>query len=178
MRHAAPPALLAACALALTACGDSAKPTPASNAARPIADASTRFPIGIAGKTLRMRLALTELEQATGLMGTTGLPPDEGMLFAYRDAAPRAFWMANVPYDIDLGHFDADGRLDETQRLRANDTTTVPSRANNIRYVVEAPAGWFQARGIRPGDRLDLAALANAIHDRGFPEKAFVAPIR
>ncbi len=171
MRLSACTALLAAALLPLAGCGDSAK-APVAPAAQ--APADTRFPVAIGGVTLRVRLALTELEQATGLMGTTRLAVDEGMIFAYRNAAQRAFWMANVPYDIDAGYFDAEGKLDETVRLRANDTNPVPSKSGNIRYVVEAPAGWFAAQGVKPGAQLDLSALARAIRTRGFAEKGFV----
>lgn len=174
MRHAVLLALAAA-TLPFAGCGDSDKP-PAAGA--PLAAADTRFPLSIGGRPLRVRLALTELEQAAGLMGTSSLPAGEGMVFAYRDADSRAFWMANVPYDIDLGYFDAEGKLDETLRLRANDTTPVRSRSDAIRYVVEAPAGWFAGQGLRPGAALDLNELAAGIRARGFAEKAFVPSAR
>ena len=156
-------------ALCLAACDESAKPA----APAPGVDAATRFPIAIGASSLKVRLALTELEQTTGLMTTKALPKDEGMLFAYREPRRLAFWMKNVPYDIDIGYFDTTGRLDEVARLRAEDLEPVDTKSENIRYAVEAPAGWYADHGVRPGAKLDLAALARAIRDRGFPEKDF-----
>lgn len=159
--------------LPLSGCGDAAKPA-ASSPAR-LAPADTRFELSVGGKPIRARVRLTELELASGLMHSTSLPEGEGMIFAYRDAAARAFWMANVPYDIDLGYFDAAGRLDEVVLLRANDTTPVRSESESIRYALEAPAGWFAAQGLKPGAPLDLAALARAVEARGFRARDFVS---
>ncbi len=171
MRRIAP--LLLAVAAGLNGCGEERRP-----AEKTPADASAKFAIGVSGKTLRVRVAVTELEQAAGLMHTTSLPADEGMLFAYRGADRRAFWMMNVPYDIDAGHFTADGRLDEVVRLRANDATPVDSASPAIRYVLEAPAGWFAANGLGKGAALDMNAAAAAIRARGFAAEDFVSPAR
>ncbi len=122
--------------LLLSGCGD--PPKPASAPARQ-APADTRFVLSVGGKPLRARVQLTGLELATGLMNTPSLPEGEGMIFVYRDADRRAFWMANVPYDIDIGYFDYAGRLDEVVRLRANDTTPVSSTAQYVRYALKLP---------------------------------------
>lgn len=152
---------------------DKERPAPAPDAA--VANAETRFPVDVGGKTLRVRLAVTELELAKGLMHSTGLPADEGMLFLFRESGRRGFWMVNVPYDIDAGYFTPDGRLDEVVRLRANDATVVNSASDNVRYVLETPAGWFAARGLHPGATLDLRAAAGALTARGFRAEEFVA---
>ena len=44
----------------------------------------------------RLELALTPAEHARGLMSRRALPEDGGMLFVFRDARPRAFWMKNT----------------------------------------------------------------------------------
>lgn len=158
--------------LLLSGCGDTAKPT--ASAPSGLAPADTRFTLSVCGKIIRTRVQITELELATGLMNTTSLPEGEGMIFIYRSPDQRAFWMANVPYDIDIGYFDETGRLDEVMRLHANDTTPVPSKSDSIRYALETPAGWFAAQGLKPGATLDLAALARAVEARGFRAKSFV----
>ncbi len=155
--------------LALAACRENTVP-PAGEPA----PASTQFTLHVSGNTIRAKLALTELELATGLMHTKSLPADEGILFLYRDSGRRAFWMVNVPYDIDAGYFTADGTLDEVVRLRANDATPVPSDSDRIRYVLEAPAGWFSAHGLKRGARLSLAEPAAGITRRGFPAAEFI----
>ena len=165
--------------VALAACGEAPPPAPtASPKNTSVAPADSRFRLVVSGQELRVRLALTELELAKGLMHTKSLPDDEGMLFLYRDDDRRAFWMMNVPYDIDAGYFTADGALDEIVRLRANDPSAVPSDSEKIRYVLEAPAGWFDAKGLKRGSKLDLTAVANAVSARGFRAADFVPPAK
>lgn len=156
--------------LPLCGCGDTAKPLPSAGVS---AASDTRFDLGVSGKKLRVRVAVTDLELATGLMNTPALPADEGMVFVYRDVAVRRFWMANVPYDIDIGYFDDAGTLTDTHRLRANDTEPVASESSRVRYALETPAGWYAAQGLKPGAKLDLAALAAALEARGFRAKDF-----
>lgn len=158
--------------LALAAC-DARPAAPASPA-----PAETRFSVAAGGRPFRMRLALTELELARGLMRTASLPDDEAMIFLYRDNARRAFWMKNVPYDLDLAFFTEDGALDEIVRLRADDETPVPSASERIRFALEAPAGKLAALGLKRGAQLDLAALAAAVRARGFRAEDFIPSAR
>lgn len=157
--------------LLLAGCGDAGKPgaTPAGNA-----PFETRFLLGVSGKKLHTRVAITDLELATGLMGASSLPDDEGMAFVYRKPQRLNFWMANVPFDIDIGFFDGAGRLCDIHRLRANDTDPVASDTDTVRYALETPPGWFAVRGLKPGAHLDLTELTSAIESRGFRAKDFV----
>ncbi len=132
----------------------------------------TRFAITFGGKETRLQVALTDLERTRGLMGRRALAPDEGMLFVFSSDEQRGFWMRNVPINISLGYLTADGRLDEIKALYAEDPSTVPSRSDRIRYVIELPEGWFEKNHITPGAQLDLPAVRAAISARGFsPEK-------
>jgi uncharacterized membrane protein (UPF0127 family) len=143
------------------AAGAASKPLPAQ----------TRFPIKFNnGKSIRARLALTDIERSRGLMGCRGLEADEGMLFVYRTSELRAFWMKNVPIDLDIGYFDAAGRLLEVHPLRANDTESVYSESGNVRFCLETGRGWFEQNGMLPGNglALDLASVEAAVRARGF----------
>lgn len=142
----------------------------ASALAKPL-PAKTRFPIKFNnGKSIRVRLALTDIERSRGLMGCRGLEADEGMLFVYRTSEPRAFWMKNVPIDLDIGYFDAAGRLLEVHPLRANDTESVYSESGEVRFCLEMSRGWFEKNGILPGNglALDPASVETAVRARGF----------
>lgn len=133
--------------------------------------AQTRFPIKFNnGKCIRARLALTDIERSRGLMGCRGLEADEGMLFVYRTSESRAFWMKNVPIDLDIGYFDAAGRLLEVHPLRANDTESVYSDSGEVRFCLEMNRGWFERNGMFPGNglALDLPSLEAAVRARGF----------
>ena len=141
-----------------------------SVASKPL-PAQTRFPIKFNnGKSIRVRLALTDIERSRGLMGCRGLEADEGMLFVYRTSELRAFWMKNVPIDLDIGYFDAAGRLLEVHPLRANDTESVYSESGEVRFCLEMNRGWFEQNEMLPGNglALDLDSLEAAVRARGF----------
>jgi uncharacterized membrane protein (UPF0127 family) len=143
------------------------------NAAVATADFSTRFPVGLSGKSVRVQVALTDLETSTGLMGRRALGPDEGMLFVFAEKRHREFWMRDVPINLALGYLTSDGRLDEIKALLAEDPETVPSRSEDIRFVLEMREGWFEANGVAPGAMLDLAGVRAAVRARGFPVERF-----
>jgi uncharacterized protein len=58
--------------------------------------------IKIGGKSLRLEVANSGQEQATGLMYRPNLPDDRGMLFPMRPPRPAQFWMKNVPVALDM----------------------------------------------------------------------------
>lgn len=152
-------------ALAVMTCGT----------ARGAADAEARFDVHVDGAKLRARIAITHGELTKGLMHTKALAADEGMLFIFLNDARRAFWMRNVSYDIDAGYFTSDGTLTQIVKLRANDETPVPSQSEKVRFVMEAPAGWFAGAGLKPGAKLALSDAAAAVNARGF-QASYIIP--
>jgi uncharacterized membrane protein (UPF0127 family) len=97
-------------------------------------------------------LALTEQEQATGMMFRTNrLPENEGMLFPLPYTQQASFWMMNCPVPLSAAYIDPDGVIQEIHVLEANNTNGVVSARRNIRFVLEEPEGWFQRHGISTG---------------------------
>ena len=133
----------------------------------------TYFPVDLGGHTLRLQLALTDGESARGLMFRDPLPEDHGMVFVFAEAKERAFWMKNTRIPLDLGYFDASGRLLALHKLFPRDTTRVRSASDKVALAVETNRGWFREHGVSPGARLDLGALARAVRARGFDPAAF-----
>lgn len=134
-------------------------------------NAQTRFPIQFHnGKTVSVRLALTDIERSRGLMGCKKLEPDEGMIFVYPTPDIRAFWMKNVPIDLDIGFFDSDGKLLEVYTMRAYSTETLFSKSDAIRFCLEMPHGWFRKNNILPEKKsqLKLGSLRDSMRKRGF----------
>lgn len=163
-------ALAGICAAATCGCDDAGTRS-RSHEARAGFDAA--FPIALDGKNLFLRLALTDLERRQGLTGCRGLEKNCGMIFVYPDAAPRGFWMRGVPADLSVGFFDAAGTLLETHEMRAQDSNTTRSRADDVKFALEMSPRWFEENGVRAGARLDLDALAAAVRSRGFSAKRF-----
>ena len=125
------------------------------------------FKIGIGDHTPRIQLALHQLEQQQGLMQRRDLGPDDGMIFIYAKPQRMNFWMHNTPTPLDIGFFTEEGALAEVYALLPFDETSVHSRSERLKYAVEMPSGWYARNGIKPGAKLDLAALAGALRERG-----------
>jgi len=148
-------------ALVLTGC---ARPGPAGGAAKSVGD---WFTIPVGGQAVQMQLAITEPEMAHGLMERTDLGSDQGMLFVYPRPTAMSFWMRNTPLPLDIGFFSPDGALQEVYPMYPYDETTVASRGEHLQFALEMRQGWFEAHGVRPGARLDLAAVKAALQARG-----------
>lgn len=148
-------------------------PTSDSPSPKEPASHKTFFPIKLGDKTLQLQLALTDVERTMGLMFRQELGQDDGMLFLFEKPAPRGFWMRNTQIPLDLGYFDASGKLLEIHKLYPFDETPVPSKSQQVLIVVETNRGWFAANGIGPGARVDIDALVQAVEDRGLSIKRF-----
>lgn len=147
-------ALLAAVALCLPA----SELVSAEERLLRVFDASTGRP----KTTFTVEIALTVEEQIRGLQGRDSLQPGSGMLFLYPKAAPRAFWMKDVLMPLDIVFADGQGRITEVlEQLPPclGPVAHCPSYRSRspARYVLEISAGQASARGLRLGDRLELA---------------------
>lgn len=134
----------------------------------PMKSAAEFFPIAVGDKVLRLQLAVTGPEMERGLMGRRTLGADEGMIFLFAKPQTLSFWMRNTPLPLDIGYFDAAGRLREHYPLYPFDETSVVSRADDLQFAVEVNQGWFRANQVKRGAVLDLKALAEALRQRGF----------
>lgn len=134
--------------------------------------AETYFPIKIGDRTVRMQIMLLDAEKAQGLMFRQKLGADEGMLFVERFPKQLSFWMRNTLLPLDIGYLDAKGELREVHQMYPRDEKQVVSQAKDVQIALEMNQGWFAAQGVRPGAKLDLAAVKAAIEARGFsPER-------
>lgn len=131
------------------------------------------FPIQVGDRTARMQLAIRPAEMQRGLMERRDLGRDDGMIFLYERPQRMSFWMRNTPTPLDIGFFRPDGTLAEVYALHPFDENTVSSRADDLRFALEMNQGWYRANGIKPGARLDLKALADAVRARGFNPAKF-----
>ena len=153
----------ALCVFLLAACGGEKVAPPAADG-EPFSKA---YQIGLDGKLLLARVAVTEMEKSQGLMGVSP-SSDEGMLFIYASDTHARFWMKDTPSDLDIGFFDREGRLLAVRTMRAYDTDVTDPGSDRVRFALEMRAGWFSEQGMREGAKLDLYTVVNALRSRGF----------
>jgi len=139
--------------------------TQTQGAAKPV---SEFFVIPVGGKPVQMQLAVKPREMERGLMERRDLKADEGMLFVYPGTQQMSFWMRNTPTPLDIGFFTADGVLKEIYQMYAYDETPVASHSKELKFALEMNQGWFVKNEVKPGAKLDLKVLAEALRARGF----------
>jgi uncharacterized protein len=93
-------------------------------------------------------LALTPEQQQTGMMFRTNMEANAGMLFPLPYTQSASFWMKNCPYALSAAYIDQEGVIQEIHPLEPYNTNPVVSAANNIRFVLETPQGWFDRHHI------------------------------
>ena len=113
--------------------------------------------VRIGGETLRVTVAATEMTRKQGLSGRAGLANDEGMLFIFPRDGTYSFWMKDMRFSIDIIWISAGGRIvyitpDVSPATYPEDFVS-PTLA---RYVLEVPAGFTGAHGVRVGDIVGL----------------------
>lgn len=166
LRHFRP--LLLVALVMLAACGraDAGKDA----AVKTVED---RFAIKIGGRTVQMQIAVRAEEQQKGLMFRTAMGADEGMLFVFGTAQRMSFWMRNTEIPLDIGYIDPTGELKEIYPMYPLDEKPVASRSRSIQFCLEMNQGWYGRSGVKPGAKLDLKAVADALKARGLkPEQA------
>lgn len=131
---------------------DQAAPTVASTTPR--APSIPGLPTQAQGKLQTMKLyiganemvtelALTPLQQETGMMFRTNMDENAGMLFPLPYTRQASFWMMNCPYPLSAAYISEDGVIQEIHDLQPYNTNAVVSAGDNIRFVLETPQGWF-----------------------------------
>ena len=101
--------------------------------------------------TLDAELALTPIEQETGMMLRTNIQDTDSMLFVLPTTQRADFWMMNCPESISAAYISPDGVIQEIHHLEKNDTNGVLSATDNIRFVLETSDGWFARHNIGTG---------------------------
>jgi uncharacterized membrane protein (UPF0127 family) len=135
-----------------------------------------RFPIKVGERNVQMQIAALPAEMERGLMYRKSMGAEEGMLFVFEKPQQMGFWMRNCTLPLDIGYFDRDGELKEIYPMYPLDERTVASRSRSIQYCLEMNQGWYRQSGVKPGAKLDLRAVSEALKARGLPPLAAGVP--
>lgn len=110
-----------------------------------------RLRLYLGARELHTELALTPEAIQKGMMWRTNFPETNAMLFAFGRPYQPAFWMKNVPIDIQVAYLDPEGTILEIHDLQRFNTNPAPSKSPNIQFALETPAGWFERNGVATG---------------------------
>src|SRR5580765_7891889 len=105
----------------------------------------------IGSQEMVAELALSFQQIRTGMMFRTNMDANGGMLFALPYNQRAGFWMKNCPYPLSAAYIDPEGVIQEIHPLEPFNTNAVVAAADNIRFVLETPRGWFEKHNIKPG---------------------------
>ena len=136
--------------------------------------ASAGETVEIAGERYTLEIAADDSSRTTGLMGREEISPEGGMLFIFRTAQVRQFWMGYCLINIDLIFLDPQGRVTATHRMKVE----APRRSDEseadyqgrlggygsiypAQFAIELREGTLDRLDIQVDDRieLDLARL-------------------
>ena len=136
------------------------------------ADAQKKIPkeeVVIGEETFKLEVAANEKSRAKGLMNREKIDEHGGMIFIYKRAQLRSFWMKNCLVDIDLLYLDGRGRIVsmhklKKERLRGENESVVdyerrlkryPSR-RPAQFIIELKAGWIDRLKPKVGETIEL----------------------
>ena len=169
--------LLALALLGGTACEEAEAPYVGGEGAPAATGGATSSvpaePTASTGATPREQLPIVEFIRRDGLvvrLPTEVPPPSEygiglsgrrtleerGMLFYMADP-PNAspFWMKNTHINLSIAFVSTDMVVLDIREMQAESESLVhPGRP--YQYAIEAPSGWYAARGVQAGDRMRL----------------------
>jgi uncharacterized protein len=98
-------------------------------------------------------VAANDADREQGLMYRSKLGPNEGMLFIFNEHAVHCFWMKNTLIPLSIAFMRADGTITDIDEMQA-ETTDNHCPKNNGEFALEMPKGWFSAKGITPGMKI------------------------
>lgn len=99
---------------------------------------------------IEAEVAANQADRSQGLMHRRAMPQNRGMIFVFPVSAVHCFWMKNTPLPLSIAFLDEKGVIvDIDEMVPETETSHCPSRP--ARFALEMNAGWFKARGLKPG---------------------------
>lgn len=118
------------------------------------ATTAQRLSLKIGQTPLKVEFASTEEQRTKGLMFRKRLEKNSGMLFDFGAPARVCMWMKNTYIPLSVAFIDQDGVIVNVEDMKP---LTTDSHCSNgwVRYAVEVNQGWFAARKIGPGHKVE-----------------------
>ncbi len=111
-------------------------------------------PDGDTIQSLDIEFAESPYEQETGLMYRETMEDNQGMLFIYKNEAPRSFYMKNTYIPLDIIFYDTDSTaVSITNKAEPKNETSIPSEVP-AQYILEINGGLAEEWNIEKGDKI------------------------
>jgi uncharacterized membrane protein (UPF0127 family) len=117
------------------------------------ATADTLLALQAGGHRISVEVADTPQRRTLGLMYRDRLAPNHGMLFRFDRSARHCMFMRNTRIPLSAAFVDADATILAIARMQPF-SERLHCAPQPVTYVLEMEQGWFAARGIGPGDRI------------------------
>ena len=106
-----------------------------------------------------VEVADTKQQQEKGLMFIKDLPVNSGMLFIYKDEAPRSFYMKNTYIPLDIIWMDKEKKvvfIKKNAEAAKLDVYEMIQPQEEAMYVLELNAGSSDKIGLKIGDKFQF----------------------
>jgi hypothetical protein len=140
--------------------------TPALSAgpanAEPQAGLKTVIITSATGQALEfeVEIADTRRRQSKGLSSRNSLEKNRGMLFVYKQAGERHFWMHNTFLSLDIIFINEAGKISKIHHRAVPERNDIIASDGPAKAVLEINGGLCEELGINPGDLVRLNGLA------------------
>ena len=86
--------------------------------------------------------------------------------FCFQEGTGQRFWMKTQGF-LWIGYISTSGVLLEVHSAKPYDLSGVPSRSQDIKFVLELNAGGYKDLGIKIGSRIPLKIISELLIQRG-----------
>ncbi len=102
---------------------------------------------------IQAEIARTPAQREIGLMHRPSMPAQAGMLFIFEQPGTQCFWMKNTLLPLTIAFLRDDGSIVNTADMQPQSLESHCSK-EPVRMALEMNQGWFERKGLKPGDRL------------------------
>ncbi|NQT50234.1 DUF192 domain-containing protein [Candidatus Kuenenbacteria bacterium] len=112
------------------------------------------------GERVKAKMAITTSEKVLGLSGIYELTDYKGMIFVEKEPKQAQFWMFDMEFPLDILFLDKDKKiledhLDLQPCVLEKECEVIASALDNIKYVLEVPAGKAEEYGLTVNSVID-----------------------
>jgi uncharacterized membrane protein (UPF0127 family) len=105
---------------------------------------------------IKLEVAADETSREQGLMDRSSLDPDSGMVFVWDGLVLESFWMKDTYIPLTVAFLGPDGTIQQMFDMAPLNDSILYTPDRPYQYAIEVNKGYFQARGVKVGDKVQL----------------------